>query len=89
MKFFYPAVITKKEEGFYVKFPDLEKCEAFGEDLEDALENARYEGVNWILTELEFGGDLPASTHKNDISLNDNQTVRELLLRMPREGWDE
>ena len=38
MKFIYPAVFRKKEDGGYdAHFPDLECCEASGETLDDAI----------------------------------------------------
>ena len=41
MKFIYPAVFRKKEDGGYdAHFPDLECCEASGETLDDAIDNA-------------------------------------------------
>ena len=41
MKFIYPAVFRQTENGGYKAwFPDLECCEASGETLEDAIENA-------------------------------------------------
>ena len=41
MKFIYPAVFKKKTDGGYAAyFPDLEFCEASGETLDDAIDNA-------------------------------------------------
>ena len=38
MKFIYPAVFRKNEEGKYKAFfPDLECCEAEGDTLDDAI----------------------------------------------------
>ena len=48
MKFIYPAVFRKKEDGGYdAHFPDLECCEASGETLDDAIENA------WLILEKQ------------------------------------
>lgn len=89
MTFYYPAVITKKEDGFQISFVDLEGCDVFAGDLEDALEEARYAGVNWILTEQEDGGFPPERTHLDDIELGENQRATDIALMMPKEGWDE
>ena len=48
MKFIYPAVFRKTENGTYHGFfPDLECCVADGPDLEDAVENAREAARDW------------------------------------------
>ena len=54
MKFIYPAVFRKKEDGGYdAHFPDLECCEAYGETLDDAIDNANEAARTWITVELE------------------------------------
>ena len=40
MKYVYPAIFTKEENGYSVFFPDLEGCYTCGDDLEDALRMA-------------------------------------------------
>ena len=85
MTFTYPAVFTPhaKDSGFHAQFPDLECCEADGPDLEDAIENAREAAHNWITVELEeYEGDLPFSTHVEDIGLEEGQFVRMISMRI-------
>ena len=54
MKFIYPAVFRKKQDGgYHAWFPDLECCEASGETLDDAIDNANEACRNWITVELE------------------------------------
>ncbi len=89
MTYYYPAVISKKDSGYRVDFPDLEGCFGEGRDRDDALSSAREAGVNWILVELEEVSDLPAQTHLEDIPLTENQESTMVALIMPREGWDE
>ena len=54
MTFVYPAVFTPKEDGtgYQVHFPDLECCEAFGADMEDAIENAADAAYNLSLIHI-------------------------------------
>ena len=53
MKFIYPAVFRKTEEGKYKGFfPDLECCEATGDSLDDVIENANAAAYDWISLEL-------------------------------------
>ena len=53
MKFVYPAVFRKTASGTYrAFFPDLEDCQAEGETLDDAIDNANEAAYNWIYVEL-------------------------------------
>ena len=60
MKFIYPAVFRPTEDKKYnAFFPDLACCEANGDTLDDAIENANAAAYDWIYTELmEFEGKL-------------------------------
>ena len=65
MKFVYPAVFKKKEDGMiHVTFPDLEGCYAEGPTMEDALEKAKEAEIDWIALELEESFDLPARSRE-------------------------
>ena len=66
MKFIYPAVFRKNEDGgYHAFFPDLECCEADGETLDDAIENANEACRTWITVELEE--DEPVMPYVSDI----------------------
>lgn len=66
MKFVYPAVFKKKEDGMiHVTFPDLEGCYAEGPTMEDALEKAKEAEIDWIALELEESFDLPPEAAKS------------------------
>lgn len=53
MKFIYPAVFRPTEDKKYnAFFPDLACCEANGDTLDDAIENANAAAYDWIYTEL-------------------------------------
>ena len=52
MKFIYPAVFRPTEDKKYnAFFPDLACCEASGDTLDDAIENANAAAYDWIYTE--------------------------------------
>lgn len=90
MTYYYPAVITKKEKGYRVDIIDLAQCFGEGETQEEALEEARHAGVEWILVEMEDTMELPSQTHLEDLELQENQTSTMIALLMPRnDGWDE
>ena len=49
MKFIYPAVFKKTEDGRYKgTFPDLEGCFGEGDTLDEAIENANAAAFDWI-----------------------------------------
>lgn len=91
MKFIYPAVFHKEEDGSYTAyFPDLECCTAKGGDLEDAIDNANAAAYDWISLELDEGGDLPNITDMHDIALKEGEIVRNISVNIRfYEGWDE
>lgn len=82
MTFIYPAIFTPHEngKGYHASFPDLECCEADGQDLEDAVEEARYAAQNWIMVELEDDGDLPYASHHEDLELKEGQLVKRISI---------
>ena len=66
MKFIYPAVFHKTEEGHYKGyFPDLECCYGEGETLDDAIESANEAARDWIT--LELSEDEPMIPYVSDI----------------------
>ena len=74
MTFTYPAVITphKDDDGFHIVFPDLE----------DALDDAREAAYNWLMVELEEGGEFPAQSHEEDIEVPEGGFVRRIIVRI-------
>lgn len=40
MKYIYPAIISKENDGYMVDFPDIENCYTDGDTWEEAIENA-------------------------------------------------
>ena len=79
MKFIYPAVFRKNEEGRYKAFfPDLACCEAEGDTLDDAIDNANDEM------------DLPAISDESDLDLLEGDIVRNIQVNIRMyDGWDE
>ncbi len=84
MTFTYPAVFTphKEDDGYHAVFPDLECCEADGRDLEETIEQAKDAAYDWLMLELEDGGNFPEQTHVEDIKLEDGELVKRLLIRI-------
>lgn len=92
MKFIYPAVFRPTEDGKYnAFFPDLECCEASGDTLDDAIENANEAVRTWITVELEEDEPiLPYVSDISDIETQEGDIVRNISVNIRfYEGWDE
>ena len=92
MKFIYPAVFRPTEDKKYnAFFPDLACCEAQGDTLDDAIENANAAAYDWIYTELmEFEGKLPPVSDESDLELQEGDVVRNISVNIRfQDGWDE
>ena len=82
MKFMYPAVFRKNEDGTYNGyFPDLECCTSTGDTLDEAIENANEAAYNWITVELD-------EEEPNLPSISDIVRIISVNIRF-YEGWDE
>ncbi len=94
MKFIYPAVIHKGEDGIYTAtFPDLEGCTACADDLEEAVFEAHNAAEEWLLLELDEmteDGSLPLVSDPADIPLSPGDVIRNICVTVRLyEGWDE
>ena len=92
MKFIYPAVFRKTDNGTYKGFfPDLEDCFGEGETLDEAIEEANAAAYNWISLELdEDDCQLPPVSDADDLELEEGDIVRNISVNIRfYEGWDE
>lgn len=91
MRFIYPAIIRKQENGtFHAFFPDLEDCHANGDTIDEVLDNANEAAANWIAVELEMEGQLPPISDEVDMQLQEGDIVRNIAVTMRMtDGWDE
>ena len=82
MKFIYPAVFHKTEEGHYKGyFPDLECCYGEGETLDEAIESANEAARDWIT--LELSEDEPMIPYVSDIEyieVKDGEIIRNISM---------
>jgi len=58
----YPAVISKEDDVWMVRFPDFEQISTFGESMEDAIQAAGEALNGCIETDFERGFDFPEPT---------------------------
>ncbi len=92
MKFTYPAVIHKNEDGTYRGyFPDLAGTEIEAPTYDDILNLAIETEREWITVELEEDNlDLPAVSDRADIKLGEGDELHDIavIIRL-YDGWDE
>ena len=92
MNFIYPAVFRKGEDGkYHASFPDLECCEAVGDTLDDAIDNANDAARSWLSVELEEEEpELPCVSDMEDIPAEEGDIIRNISDNIRfYEGWDE
>ena len=92
MNFIYPAVFRKGEDGkYHAYFPDLECCEAVGDTLDDAIDNANDAARSWLSVELEEEEpELPCVSDMEDIPAEEGDIIRNISVNIRfYEGWDE
>lgn len=93
MKFIYPAILSKTDDGRYeASFPDLACCEASGDTLEDAVDAANAAMYDWIYLELSEEGTLPPISDEQDLRrhLQADQVIRNICVNVVlTDGWDE
>ena len=73
-KHFYPAVFTKEETGYSVRFPDLEGCFTEGDTIEEAYDMA-VEAMGLYLKQSEGVFSFPKAQDVNNIKISANETV--------------
>ena len=80
MKFTYPAVFHKTEQGTYEGyFPDLACCYAKGDTLDEALEDAIHSAYDWISLELtEEEPDFPPVSDVADLGKSEGEIARNI-----------
>ena len=73
MKYVYPAVFSHDEEGYYVRFPDIENCFTDGDTIEEAIENAN-DVLPLMLTAFEDDSDpIPEATAIDKVALSEGE----------------
>ena len=86
-----PVFRPTEDKKYNAFFPDLACCEANGDTLDDAIENANAAAYDWIYTELmEFEGKLPPVSDESDLELQEGDVVRNISVNIRfQDGWDE
>ena len=74
-KYVYPAIFTEDEDGYSVRFPDVDGCFTSGRSLQEALEMA--EDALWLmLYDMEESGEaIPAASGVNNVQTEPGEFV--------------
>ncbi len=74
-KYVYPAVFAKDEDGYSVRFPDVDGCFTSGKDLQEALEMAEDALCLMLYDREESGEALPAASAVTDVQTEPGEFV--------------
>ncbi len=79
MKLIYPAIFHTEEGSVWVEFPDLDGCNSYGDDISDALDNAKEALEGYCMVLLEQKKPLPkaSSISKMKVSTDSFPTLVE------------
>ncbi|MCD7734614.1 MAG: type II toxin-antitoxin system HicB family antitoxin [Clostridiales bacterium] len=66
-KYAYPAIFTPEENGYSIRFPDLESCYTSAQDVNEGLEMAKDVLCLTLYWMEKEGKDIPVPTRVNDV----------------------
>lgn len=74
MSFYYPMIVHE-EDGYWVEFPDLEGCNAWGDKLDELFHDAEGSMTCHICSILADGETLPAPSDPHRIPTDETSFV--------------
>lgn len=75
MKYVYPAIFTKEDSGYSIRFPDIESCYTSAEDLVEGVDMAR-DVLCFMLYDLEERkAAIPAPSDVSALRCAENEFV--------------
>lgn len=85
----YVALFTKEKRGFGVSFPDFPGCTTFGENLDEAVDQAHEALALYLEYFLEEGNALPEpSVKKTLMALPENKGKKAINVKVAGDGSD-
>lgn len=85
----YVALFHKEKRGFGVTFPDFPECTTFGENLDEAVDQAHEALALYVEFFLQEGGDLPEPTGKKTVmGQPENKGAKAINVSVSRDGSD-
>lgn len=74
-RYIYPAIIKQVGESYDVRFPDIDNCFTFGENLEDALDSAK-DVLELCLYDMEQDNvAIPEASGIHDLKLEKDESI--------------
>ncbi len=74
-KYAYPAIFTPEENGYSIRFPDLESCYTSAQDVNEGLEMAKDVLCLTLYWMEKEGKDIPVPTRVNDVAHDGGEFV--------------
>lgn len=74
-KYIYPAIFTKEDQFYTVRFPDLEDCYTQGDNLQDAYEMASDVLCLTLYNLEEEGAEIPPASETSEIKTGKDEFV--------------
>lgn len=74
-KYVYPAVFTEDEDGYSVRFPDVDGCFTSGKNLQEALEMAEDALCLMLYDREESGETIPAASAVTEVQTEPGEFV--------------
>ena len=75
MKYAYPAIFTKEDDGYSVVFPDIDGCATCGNTLPEAMEMAEDALCLMLYDHEEDGDEIPVPSDIRRIDVDENSIV--------------
>ena len=73
-KYYYPAIFTEEDEGYSVRFPDLDGCFTEGDTLDEAYEMA-FDAIGLYLQQQNGRFIFPKSSNPKQVKADDNEFI--------------
>ncbi len=85
----YVALFEKEKQGFGVTFPDFPECTTFGEDLNEAVDQAHEALALYVEMALEGGNVLPEPSDKKTLlAMPENKGRKAIFVEVQGDGSD-
>lgn len=75
MTYAFSAIITLNDNGYSVRFPDIDGCVTCGETLSVAVDNAEDALCLMLADKEECGDEIPEPSDIDDIKTEQNESI--------------
>ena len=75
MTYAFSAIITLEDNGYSVRFPDIDDCVTCGETMSEAIDRAEDALCLMLADKEECGDEIPEPSDIDDIKTEQNETI--------------